>query len=136
MKSFGLSILLVLVCASFASAQQCDCTITPFKPNPPCFDSCTIRLLSGASRKELQLVYKLEKQGQDKILAWQKDKNRSTITLDELVDMNILTKTEKDVLVDRVNSFNEKQLEFLAKPLSERREFATAEIKQMFPPGG
>ena len=39
--SFGL-----LLAANAATAQTCDCTAYPFKPNPPCFGQCVAQLSS------------------------------------------------------------------------------------------
>jgi hypothetical protein len=53
MKAF-LLVIGVLSAASATTAQGCDCTTYPFKPNPPCFGECVAKLsakpVSGADR--------------------------------------------------------------------------------------
>ena len=48
--------MIVLVLLSVTNpgiAADCDCTIFPFKPDPPCFDICTAKSLSVATVSEL-----------------------------------------------------------------------------------
>ena len=37
-------------------AADCDCTIFPFKPDPPCFDVCTAKHLAVATASELMTI--------------------------------------------------------------------------------
>ena len=47
--------VLVFVCIqSNALAQECDCTIAPFKPDPPCFDKCCVAIITRASAQDLK----------------------------------------------------------------------------------
>ena len=51
--------IIVLVLLSFTSpgiAADCDCTIFPFKPDPPCFDICTAKHLAVATASELKTI--------------------------------------------------------------------------------
>jgi hypothetical protein len=51
--------IIVLVLLSFTSpsiAADCDCTIFPFKPDPPCFDICTAKHLAVATTSELETI--------------------------------------------------------------------------------
>lgn len=38
---------------------DCDCTIVPFKPNPPCFEKCTAMILAQADYRQLTGVFGL-----------------------------------------------------------------------------
>jgi len=51
--------IIVLALFSFTNpciAADCDCTIFPFKPDPPCFDICTAKHLAAATASELQTI--------------------------------------------------------------------------------
>lgn len=51
--------IIVLVLLSFTNpsiAADCDCTIFPFKPDPPCFDICTAKHLAVATASELETI--------------------------------------------------------------------------------
>ena len=37
-------------------AADCDCTIFPFKPDPPCFNICTAKYLAVATASELEKI--------------------------------------------------------------------------------
>lgn len=39
--------LLLLYFTTCVSATECDCSIYPFKPNPPCYRMCVANLSSG-----------------------------------------------------------------------------------------
>ena len=58
MKTFLLSVASVLILSTSAIAQ-CDCTITPYKPDPPCFMVCVSKALASASYAELTGKYGL-----------------------------------------------------------------------------
>lgn len=53
-----LLVLASLVCSSTVAAK-CDCTITPYKPDPPCFIECVSKVLASASYGELTGKYGL-----------------------------------------------------------------------------
>lgn len=44
---------------SYALASECDCTLYPFKPNPPCFGSCVAKL-SASPHNSLSLVKNID----------------------------------------------------------------------------
>ena len=52
------SVLFVVYSGAFA-AEDCDCTIFPFKPNPPCFDVCTAHALSKLRESNIDSVVNL-----------------------------------------------------------------------------
>lgn len=130
MTKFTFSILFLLLLVPMARAQQCDCTITPFKPSPPCFDKCTLNLLAGANLKDLQFAFGLKKDTAERLLKWQKDHHPEI--LEEYNSANILTAEELETLKKKIDSFSGLQLEYLAKPAAQRKTFTTLEIKDLF----
>src|SRR6185437_2342935 len=44
---------LVLTSTRVVAAEQCDCAIYPFKPDPPCAQTCSAKLLAGANYSTL-----------------------------------------------------------------------------------
>ena len=145
MKTLAFSILFMVAAASFAStheegrhtfsgAQQCDCTITPFKPSPPCFDTCSAKLLSRSTKIELEVAFGLKKETAEAVLAWQSNiinKNRA-MTISELTKAKVLTKSESDELVKRIDSFNQEQLAYFAKPRPERGDITASALGKIF----
>lgn len=67
-KSFLSLTIVAFVFASVASAD-CDCTITPFKPDPPCFEKCSAKILSLANRNQLTLIFGFSPVLADRIIA-------------------------------------------------------------------
>lgn len=61
---------------SLTMAQECDCTITPFKP-PPCFDKCTAKILGEADYKQLTAIFKIPRLLSQKIVAFP-DRSKAT----------------------------------------------------------
>ena len=49
-------VLFLLMFANPSIAADCDCTIFPFKPDPPCFDICTAKHLAAATASELEII--------------------------------------------------------------------------------
>ncbi|MFH1580628.1 MAG: hypothetical protein ABIC39_00895 [Pseudomonadota bacterium] len=55
--------IIVLVLISVTNpgiAANCDCTIYPFNPDPPCFDVCTAKHLSVATASELTTIVRVD----------------------------------------------------------------------------
>ena len=52
MKRIVPLVLLLLLSSSSVLAVECDCTIYPFKPNPPCYSACVAKL---SSQKNIDL---------------------------------------------------------------------------------
>lgn len=51
---FFLILLTMTSWSSLTKADQCDCTIWPFAPDPPCFDQCATPLLLEGDIEMLQ----------------------------------------------------------------------------------
>lgn len=130
MSKFVLSILFLFLLVPLARAQDCDCTITPFKPNPPCFNKCAVGLLAGANLKDLQFAFGLKKDTAEKLLEWQKGHHAET--LEDYHAANILTAKQIEALKKKIDSFTDVQLEYLAKPAAQRRTFAPGAIRDLF----
>ena len=58
-----MKIVVVLIVAGLLASctphPHCDCTILPFKPDPPCFEQCVPKILSSASYSDLTTKYGL-----------------------------------------------------------------------------
>ncbi len=71
--------LLLIIACSPTLADDCDCKIVPFKPDPPCFQTCVSKILASASYSELTGKYGLSGEISRKILnAREKGTNTST----------------------------------------------------------
>ena len=51
--------LLVLIATKVVAEDKCDCTIYPFKPNPPCYGEC-VKALSANTDTDLSKVKNLD----------------------------------------------------------------------------
>src|SRR5437867_1798467 len=51
--------LLLIITCSPTFADDCNCKIVPFKPDPPCFQACVSKILASASYGELTGKYGL-----------------------------------------------------------------------------
>src|SRR5436190_7254261 len=72
------SLLLITTC-SLTLSDDCDCKIVPFKPDPPCFQTCVSKILASASYSELTGKYGLSDEISRKIVnAREKGMNTST----------------------------------------------------------
>lgn len=71
-KLFFVLVLLSQVAA--LPAEECDCTIYPFSPDPPCFDECVASLLAIASEEDLLEFLKLDKDVAERIKELDEDK--------------------------------------------------------------
>ncbi|MEN3368715.1 MAG: hypothetical protein V7609_858 [Verrucomicrobiota bacterium] len=68
MKTFLVSLVLIVLMCSSMIADNCDCTITPYKPDPPCFLTCVSKILANASYSELTGKYGLSEDISKKII--------------------------------------------------------------------
>jgi hypothetical protein len=78
MKSL-LGIIIALMLPLVAVATECDCTITPFKPNPPCFATCTAKLVSEANFKQLTKIFRVPEVVSQKIMELPNRSNATTL---------------------------------------------------------
>jgi hypothetical protein len=61
--------LFFYVSAANSGEQTCDCTTFPFKPDPPCVDTCVPKHLAVASEGELENVFGLPSAAAEKVAA-------------------------------------------------------------------
>ena len=54
--------ILVLLFVTVGNAQECDCTIYPYRPDPPCFSICTAGLISNISEQDARNILGLQAQ--------------------------------------------------------------------------
>jgi hypothetical protein len=62
-------LILVSTILTHAALAECDCTIVPFQPNPPCFQQCVSKILSKATYSELTGIFKLPEDVSKKIIS-------------------------------------------------------------------
>jgi hypothetical protein len=117
MKKTWLLTLLLLVIVP-AVKGDCDCTIAPFKPKPPCDTQCPFLLnaLATSTNFELQLIIGLKEDVASKIVNWKGRGKAQTLNdyKGPLDDAEI-----KDV-GKKLNSLNENRLEYFKKSEDDR----------------
>lgn len=94
-----------------ATAAQCDCTIYPFKPDPPCVQQCSAKFLSMADYSSLVTVLKLSPevaQGVAAIPLGQRPNELSAYT-------KFLPKTQVDALETRFKSLSPTEFQQLRR---------------------
>ena len=103
MRKIYLPILFCLFSVASVRAQSsCNCNITPFSPNPPCFNTCTCSLLARSGMRELRDILHLPMDTIERILSWEGrfsarslQEYRAVLSASELLDvaqkMNSLT---------------------------------------------
>lgn len=129
MRKIELAILFILAIVGISKGQKCDCTIYPFKPNPPCYDKCTANILATANKDELELIV-----GLDGDLAKRIVKLDRTGELDSLQNYSkVLTKEDFRILSDKLESLNKLQVEYFQKPESERAKIRIELRYLMYP---
>jgi len=112
MKSIGLTILFIFIIGGVSKAQNCDCTIYPFKPDPPCYEKCTAKILANAVEEELELIVGLDKHLAGKIVEF--DGRRNADSLEPY--RHLFDKKEFETLDKKLRSLNKLQIEYFQKP--------------------
>lgn len=128
MKKIALATLFLAIIPSvLAQDPKCDCTITPFKPSPPCLDHCCTKVLSTSTTEELQLILGIQREAAKRIVDW-KDREKAK----RLEDFEkVLTPKEIKDVSGKINSLSESQLEYFTKSPAERIE-VTRTMKALF----
>lgn len=128
MKRFAISIFfLAMSSLVFAQEPKCDCTITPFKPSPPCLSHCCAKVLATSTREELELILGLQREEADRIVNWEGRERAKTLKDFE----KILSPKEIRSLSGKINSLNESQLEYFSVSADERAKVSEP-IKAIF----
>lgn len=82
MKRVALLLPLVLLAVG-VSAEECDCSTYPFKPNPPCYSACVAKL-SSAKEIDLSSVKNIDQEVYRAIKAIAASKNRHDIDFNNI----------------------------------------------------
>ena len=89
---------------------QCDCTIFPFKPNPPCHKECSVAILQRASSSSLQKLLGIKDDTAQKIVAARNNGARSLTDFQNKLspeDTRQVTDGLKKLSTDKIKSSTE-----------------------------
>lgn len=89
---------------------ECNCLEFPFKPDPPCFNTCCARSLAHASPQDLQKVLGVSAETAQKIAARSADRTPPE-SLDDY--KSVLTSSEFDLVKGRLQSLKQAQFRTL-----------------------
>jgi len=109
MKKTAFMFVLLFASAGAAQAQSCNCTTTPFLPDPPCWNVCTVGLLASVGLDQLVQVIGVRESVARKIVDWP---YRSSVS--SFQDYRaILTEEELAHVAAKINSLSDWQLKEL-----------------------
>lgn len=99
--------LIVAMCVSSSvlaasSTPPCDCTIYPFRPEPPCAGQCTAKAIANADPGTLTRILKLKPESAERVAAIPDAQKPTDIS----GYANILPQAEYKALTDRVRSLS------------------------------
>jgi uncharacterized protein YegP (UPF0339 family) len=110
MKKIALMFVLLIALCGITEAQgSCACTTTPFKPDPPCWNTCTLGLLSSVGLDALVNVLGIREDVARRIIGW--EKRNAAASFEDYQD--ILTPEELRHVKRQVNSLKDAELEGL-----------------------
>lgn len=110
-KCLLLVFVVVLLAGVQVRAQNCDCNITPYKPDPPCFNSCAAGILALVSLSDLINIIRLPESLARKIVEWP-DRH---IARSFEAYREILAPAEYVGLAARLNSLRQEELHLLRR---------------------
>ena len=93
---------IVLASALPASAQDCDCTVYPFRPNPPCYKQCVAKL--SADRSLLGDVRGIDPGVAVGITVLSRSQNRDTVDFGSIKDKKTLEEAAYKVVKEQGES--------------------------------
>lgn len=146
MKNIILIIILVFMSAQTIMAEDCNCTIFPFKPDPPCFNVCAARLIDKAAVEELEFIVGLDKDVAQRIVSFAEIDGKGPVESGkgkgpvesgpvESLDMYKLVLSEKEyqTLKNKIRSLSQSQAKYLMQAAFERRAVVKSleELKRM-----
>ena len=97
-----------LALASIANAE-CDCTKAPFKPNPPCAETCIPKTLARANEQQLVAILNLPRDLSRKIMEY--PERASATSLDQY--KTVLTSSEMNIVKTKFGRLTQNQLDKL-----------------------
>lgn len=97
---------------------MCDCSIFPFRPDPPCFKICAAKMLNDVSPEELQVVLGLPDKIAEKMNSYAM--GRELESLEEY--KGVLSANDMKLLEKKIRSLNDVQVKYLMNPLDIRME--------------
>ena len=112
--------------ASLATAQKCNCSIVPYKPDS-CFYSCAGLILRNATDIDLQLVLGLDEKLAGKILKISKDSANITFK----TFLTNLNGQETERLIRSINNLTKQQNEYLIKPIEDKKKIMVNMDKEL-----
>src|SRR6266446_4599611 len=120
MKKIIFLFVLMVLTATVSQAQTCACDTTPFKPDPPCWNVCTVGLLGSVGVDQLIQIIGIRANVAYKIADWPR---RSSVSSFREYSA-ILTEEELVHVASRINSLTDRQLRELrgARLYSSRQE--------------
>jgi hypothetical protein len=111
MKNRLVLLALLFTGTSVLAAEQCDCTIYPFKPDPPCAQMCSAKLLAGSNYSTLVNVLGLKPDTARKVTTIPADRKPGVLSGYETV----LHKTEFEALNVRMRSLSQDEFQLLQR---------------------
>lgn len=86
--------MLLLYFTTSVSATECDCSIYPFKPNPPCYSMCVAKL-SSKTNIDLSSVKNIDPEVSAAITVLSESKDRNNIKFEKINDKAELKRAVK-----------------------------------------
>lgn len=117
MKNILLTTVILLMAPS-AIADDCVCTIFPFKPEIPCWATCTAKVIATANEEELQLFIGLDESLSKSVMKISKTAKTGSLESYE----KGLTQEEFKALTKRLGALNSLQIAYFQKPAAQRAD--------------
>jgi hypothetical protein len=135
MKNIILVIIFFIMSAQTIMAEDCNCTIFPFKPDPPCFTICAARLINKAAVEELEFIVGLDKDVAQRIVSFAKKSPVKKGPPVKSLDMykQVLSEKEYQTIENKIRSLSQSQAKYLMQPASERQKVVKSleDLKRM-----
>ena len=115
-------VIFILTFSARLSAQsattKCNCKISPYRPDPPCYDYCMKQLIHGAKSSELVMILGLSDTLAGKIV-----RINSTVPINSMQDYySRLSPPDGEKLRIAVDKANKWQLYYFSRPLEDRNK--------------
>lgn len=94
---------------TYAADDKCNCTLFPYKPDPPCFAQCTALLLSSNGKSNLEKYLGISSTLADKI------SGHAIASAQAGGFLSVLTAEEKQELSQQLQNLNQAKVDALNK---------------------